>query len=171
MSLNRGFSFLELLVVVAILVALAGVLVPVVNGELEASKKATAQASVNRIATALTEFIKDTSFAPTGEGGKRTYHVLHSDGAAPRGSSFTSGEATTLERFLCRNELKVENWHGPYLRPVGSDPWGGRYVVNSHGFFTNDERVWILSAGPNGRLETSPGDSRPGGDDIGLFLE
>lgn len=171
MCRQRGFSVLEFVVMIAIMAALAGILVPVVNGELEASKKATAQSTVNRLATALTEFIKDTSFAPTGPNGQRTFHSLHTDGTPPANDGFSTGEASHIEPLLCRNDLNVKNWRGPYVRPVGADPWGSCYVVNAHGFFTNDERVWILSAGPNRRVDTAPGDSKPGGDDIALFLE
>lgn len=53
-------------------------------------------------------------------------------------------------------------WSGPYLsRPIESDPWGNRYLVNvcfltlspPHGH-ARSRAVFVLSAGPNSMIET-----------------
>ena len=171
MKRSSGFTLIEMIVVLAIIVALAGILVPVVRNELEDSKKAKAQATVNRIATAITQFIKDTSFAPTGKNGRATYHFLYTDGQTPSSNKFASGPGTHLRNFLGQNKLKVTNWRGPYLQDVGSDPWGSRYLVNAQGFFSSSERAWVLSAGPNRKVDTKPNATKPAGDDIAVFVE
>lgn len=69
-------------------------------------------------------------------------------------------------------------WHAGPTYPLESilrgvsitaDPWGNGYVVN---YGANRSAVWLLSAGPNGTLET-PFDgsaTAPLGDDIGRHL-
>ena len=80
---TRGFTLIEMIVVVAIIVALSGVLVPVVSNELSDSKLKKAHDTVNRIATAIDAYIKDTGFAPTGRNGRREMHWLSSTGQLP----------------------------------------------------------------------------------------
>lgn len=169
---DEGFTLIEMVVVVAIIIALAGILVPVVSNELDETKKATAQAAVNRIATAVTQYLKDTSFPPSGQNGALTYHYLYNNaGTTPANNPFASGSAARLEDFLSRNRYGTTNWKGPYLQESAADPWNCRYLVNTHGFFVNNERAWVLSAGPNRTVDTLPNDMKPRGDDIAVFLE
>jgi hypothetical protein len=42
--------------------------------------------------------------------------------------------------------------------------------VNVHGYYTA-ESVWILSAGPNGVIDTRPGSTTVGGDDVGVLVQ
>ncbi len=167
----RGFTVIEMIVVVAIVIALAGIVVPVVTNELEDAKMTDARATVNRISTAITQHIKDTSFPPTGKNGKFSFHYLYSTGTTPAGNKFASGSSTSLENFLAKNKFGTSDWKGPYLQEIGTDPWGSRYLVNTHGFFSNTERVWVLSAGPDKRVDTLATDTVPKGDDVALFLE
>ncbi|MCM8829439.1 MAG: type II secretion system GspH family protein [Candidatus Omnitrophica bacterium] len=49
----------------------------------------------------------------------------------------------------------------PYGTPL--DPWGRTYLVA----YNNTDKVMVIySAGPNGKIETSAGDTEPQGDDI-----
>lgn len=50
-----------------------------------------------------------------------------------------------------------------------TDAWGRCFLVNA-GVATRGLRVWIVSAGPNGLVETAPGAPALGGDDIGAVL-
>ena len=69
-------------------------------------------------------------------------------------------------------------WRGPYF--AGSsplDPWGRPYIINviaSHvQNATNHKRMWILSAGPNGVIDTNANataTTNVGGDDIALLV-
>jgi len=67
-------------------------------------------------------------------------------------------------------------WNGPYVTQFGFDPWGHAYIVSVGAMEPNGmpiaphARGWILSAGPNGVLETAPDAPVPGGDDIGMIL-
>lgn len=107
-------------------------------------------------------------------------------GQGGRGSAKTDG----LENHLVKNSpggttdkryatAGPRAWRGPYLETVARDPWGNRYLVNIKNANPNDSSakvVWVLSAGPNGRIETDPtalADAGPivGGDDIAIRLK
>lgn len=68
-------------------------------------------------------------------------------------------------------------WRGPYVTQLGFDPWGRTYIVSVGAMEANGRPVapgargWILSAGPNGVLETAPDASVLGGDDIGMIVD
>jgi len=168
---QHGFTLIEMVVVVAIIIALAGILVPIVTNELDEAKKSTAQATVNRLATAITQYMKDTSFPPTGKDGAKSYHYLSGAGIDPDKNKFASGSNGTLNDFLANNTHGTRNWKGPYLAEVAEDPWGRAYVVNVHGYFNGKERVWVLSSGPDQKMDTNPRNTTLGGDDIGMFID
>jgi len=110
-------------------------------------------------------------------------------GAAPSGSSATIANAFN---HLAVNNPNVNNtegdsndykpksgnkgWRGPYIAKLASDPYGNNYVINI-GAITNTgtglvagEKGWILSAGPNGLLNTGAKDSSTSSDDIGYIF-
>ena len=69
------------------------------------------------------------------------------------------------------------NWNGPYVEGLEHDPWGHQYVAVVSAWPARTEKedasrraVWVLSAGPDGIIETGPGHAKPAGDDIGVRL-
>lgn len=68
------------------------------------------------------------------------------------------------------------DWRGPYLSRRSLDPWGQSYLIFLRGLRENALdpekksafKLWLISAGPNGKLETDPTDESPRGDDIGV---
>ena len=77
--------------------------------------------------------------------------------------------------YLNRHKL---NWKGPYVESLTKrDPWGNNYLVYvkamhtaSSGVTGEKEYGWIISAGPNGILETPKTSNNLQGDDIGMTL-
>lgn len=70
-------------------------------------------------------------------------------------------------------------WRGPYLSEPKLDPWGRSYVANLQGMRVGVPATtpgslnifgWVLSAGPNNRLETEDTSAVLGGDDRGIML-
>jgi type II secretory pathway pseudopilin PulG len=68
-------------------------------------------------------------------------------------------------------------WRGPYLGRPGLDPWGNAYIVSVGAMdqagepIVPEAQAWVISAGPNGVLETPPDALALEGDDIGqLFV-
>lgn len=68
------------------------------------------------------------------------------------------------------------NWLGPYIAELGQDSWGKNYIALALGMQRgkdsggNQLYAWVLSAGPNGMLETSHTDAALQGDDIGVQI-
>ncbi len=199
-SRSAGISFVELLVVVAVLALLAGLIAPVLSGGTEQARVKRASAEVLTIAEALRRFHVSTGGWPTldAQGERDTLHLLVSGPALPTsdpwgdGSTWWSwiqqGQADLLDNHLFRNRPKGQSthtyptggssgWRGPYLEPAPLDPWGRPYVVNVVCTWSDStsqyRRMWVLSAGPDGRFQTeaSAGPTAAiAGDDIGLLV-
>ena len=84
----------------------------------------------------------------------------------------------------CYGKIGI-NWRGPYASSlVKCDPWGHNYLVFVYAMYTPTTNCgscnqgvaspklygWILSAGPNGLIETPGTSDTLLGDDIGLFI-
>lgn len=109
MKNNKGFTLIEILLVVAIIGALAAMVVPRLTGRSEKAKVAAAQADIRaNIATALKMYEIDIGAFPTTDQG------LDSLMKAPSGVDATA-------------------WRGVYLERKPLDPWGRPYQYKSPG--------------------------------------
>lgn len=103
----KGFTFVELLLVVVIITALVAMVTPRLTGRSEQAKIATAQADINaNIATGLKLYELDNGVFPTTQEGLSA--LLSKPGSA-------------------------NNWNGPYLERKPTDPWGREYKYISPG--------------------------------------
>ncbi len=171
MKHHRGFTFVEFVIVVAVIFAIAGIVTPFVAKDLDEAKQKSARDDVNRIASAVLRYMTDLQYPPTGESGRASFHLVVSEGIDPTENSFGSGDSTSLDTFFSVNTWNAAGWRGPYLSPVGTDPWGSRYLLNVEGYSNPTERVWVLCAGPDRKVDTAPGDLEPRGDDIAVMLK
>lgn len=71
----------------------------------------------------------------------------------------------------------AKRWRGPYLARLGLDPWGNAYIIHvgameagGNPFPFPNSRGWILSAGPNGVLETAVDGDTLVSDDRGFIF-
>ncbi len=104
---ERGFTLLELLVVVIILGLLASLVAPKFFGKLGMSRQKTAKAQIELLGSALDEFRLDNGRYPTTEEGLEALRTKPAD---------------------------LNNWAGPYLpKAIPKDPWGRPYVYKSPG--------------------------------------
>lgn len=121
MSKARGFTLLELLVVVAIIGLLAAFVGPRYVSQIGKSETAAARAQIEALARALDAFRLDTGHYP----------------------SSAQGLGALRERPA--SETK---WNGPYLqKDVPADPWGKPYVYRTPGAKGDFE---LLSHGRDG---------------------
>ena len=105
---QKGFTLIELMLVVIIIGALTAMVMPRLAGRTEQAKVSAAQADVSaNIATALKLYELDNGRYPSNEDGSLQ-------------ALFTKpGNAT--------------NWNGPYLEKKPVDPWGHEYQYKAPG--------------------------------------
>ena len=108
MSRNKGFTLLELLVVIVIIGLLAGYVAPRYFGQVGKSEVQVAKAQIESLEKALDQFRLDTRSYPTAEQG--------------------------LDALVNKPSNAANGWSGPYLKKaVPNDPWGRPYVYRTPG--------------------------------------
>jgi type II secretory pathway pseudopilin PulG len=159
-----------MIVVLAIAVAISGVVFPLLHAELSDSRISRAFDDTSRIASALGRAARDMGSMPgTDESGLPTSALLTS---GPRPDGLPLGRRSHLGDILgieAPASAPSAETHTPYLGEVGADPWGHAYavLVPSKGVAGH---VWALSAGPDGILQTTSASDALAGDDIGVCL-
>ena len=119
---SRGFTLVELLVVIIILGLLAGLVGPRLFGRVGQSRQATARAQIELLGAALDQYRLDVGSYPASAAGLAA---------------------------LIQNP-NVVNWNGPYLKKsaVPSDPWGRPYQYKCCPGDHGEYDIW--SAGADG---------------------
>jgi general secretion pathway protein G len=121
-SRARGFTLLELLVVVVIIGLLAGLVAPRYFDSVSKSKSKIARAQIESLDKALDQYRLDVGGYPTAEQG------LSALTAQPSG---------------------VAKWQGPYLKKaLPADPWGNDYA---YGVQSGGGTIDIISYGADGK--------------------
>lgn len=169
---SKGFTLIELAVVLAIIAVLAAVLTPMVTGYLDQARTARAQADVRTIADAVKLYNRDTGRWPIYETSaantsdtSAAADIGTAGGTAPStGTGWTVSIGTTsLEIYLNNDKSTVgtasfpkAGFRGPYIGTVDSDPWGHQYVLNASNLKrSSTNHAFVASAGPNGALDVS----------------
>jgi general secretion pathway protein G len=176
---ESGFTLIEVIVVAGIIAVLAGILVPIIFKEIDESKKTRAAADVKSISSALFVLKKDTGQWPVSTNCVPAVTMLTGKGTVPTfaGAGWVDANQGRYTHSLAADDngcwsppaVDPATWKGPYMAEVTADPWGRAYVTNAAEFLTAGP-VWIISAGPDGIVQTDITDSVPRNDDIGIRL-
>jgi prepilin-type N-terminal cleavage/methylation domain-containing protein len=119
----RGFTIIELLVVVAVIGVLMSLLFPAVQGALDAAKKAQAKNDVVQIATAIVAFDTEYGRLPSSNAMPQTVdtNIL---------GALTASDTNMNPRGIIFLEvLNYRNGKGGILNNVFVDPWKNPYYV------------------------------------------
>ena len=120
---QKGFTLIELMIVVVILGLLATIIMPKILGRPEQARRVKAKADIRSIQSALALFKTDTGrFPSTSEG---------------------------LEALVNNPGIKGYNSDG-YLDAVPVDPWGNKYIYMSPGVHSKDYD--LMSCGKDGEI-------------------
>ncbi len=105
---SKGFTLIELMLVVIIIGALVAMVMPRLAGRSEQAKVGAAQADISaNIATALKLYELDNGHYPTAEEGGLN--------------------------ALTTKPSSATNWNGPYIEKKPIDPWNREYIYKSPG--------------------------------------
>ncbi len=129
-AIARGFTLLELLVVMVIIGLLAGIVAPQYFAQIGKSNAKVARAQIESFGQALDQYRLDVGQYPSSEQGLLALRT------APQ---------------------QVARWQGPYLkRDVPDDPWGRAYVYKRPGQHGEYDLVSLGSDGqPGGEGEAA----------------
>lgn len=199
---QRGFTLVEVIVVLSVVLLLTGIAVPMLSSYMEDGRRARAEAECKVVGAAVMSFYKDLGVYPArNSGGTNNYlYSLLTGPTTPTTNPWTAGHnfatwgmgaarGDLLDNHLLRNQPQGSGsaayattgsmrWRGPYVNGTTPlDPWGRPYVVNvisgHNANATNYKRMWVISAGPNGRFDTvatATAVTEITGDDIGVML-
>jgi general secretion pathway protein G len=132
---ERGFTLIELMVVVVILGILAGLIVPRIMDRPEQAKRVKAKIQMESISTALKLYQLDNGFYPTTEQGLEALVAAPDAGQTP---SHWRGKG-----YLEKGKVPLDPWENPYI-----------YInPGEHGDFD------LISYGPDG-VAGGEGDNR-----------
>ena len=116
--IKRGFTLVELMLVVIIIGVLVAMVMPRLSGRSEEARIGVAKADIDlNIATALKLYELDNGVFPTTEEGL---------------GALMSAPST------------ARNWKGPYLEKKPLDPWGKTYQYKSPGTRRHDYELYSL---------------------------
>lgn len=234
---ERGFTLIEIVFVLAIILVLVAIIVPVAFPRLRDAQLARASADIQTIVATLTAFQSDLgrfpacnsdNCNPLDSNNQVLRFLAFGDGTGDIQDTFPADDPSLVNKWnlsnpinisivparhnafnhLGRNDPNADNiarsdilgardynedsskskrWKGPYVANVSLDPWGHAYIVHVGAMEENGVPVfinslltplgsfkqpegWILSAGPDGLLQTSPTDTVLSGDDIGFIF-
>lgn len=142
----RGFTLIELVIVIAVIAILAALLVPTILGQAERARISRAKSDAAEIAKALARMRSDTTSLQAG-----CYTTLANLTATtvPVGATSCAAVATDVPNCDPNDPTQAGTicWGGPYMSTVpANDPWNQPWSVTVNG---TTKAITVLSGGPS----------------------
>jgi len=102
----RGFTLVELLIVIVIIAVLAAIAIPKFSNSNQRSRESSLKGDLKIVRDAVQNYYTDTTYYP----------------ASLADLAATSAPATGLDSTGASQTITAANWHGPYLQSVPTDP-------------------------------------------------
>lgn len=167
---RRKVGLLEALVSLSLIVSLAGITMPMIATEAAEGRTEQAVVDMQNIVDGIRQYSQDTLFLPTGNRGRTNVAWIYGPGDLPGNLNLGSiAESRPLDDVLLNDSMGGSGWQGPYGSPT-ADPWGNAYLVNVEGLVDPRQPAWVLSAGPDGIVQTPVDALKPVGDDVLLHV-
>ena len=143
---RRGFTLIEVLIVLAIVLALGGIVGVAVLGRSDEAKVDLAKVDLNTLEAGLKQFRFDFNRWPTDD----------------------EGLAVLWNQERLDPDADPEQWRGYLEQPLASDRWGNEFGYTAESEFSEDASQYDLwSNGPDGEEGTDDDiTARPMGDDL-----
>ena len=185
----RGFTIAEMAMMLTVTTIVAGAAAPAVQDYVAQARYTRALHDARAIATAVSRFEGDVLGQSARARGWATFDLLVGEGATPGLGAggdrlwlapLGAARVGLLDEHLVTNAVGyssnpprqanfIRGWHGPYIESgIGPDPWGNRYAINVKALADGGSCTVVVSAGPNGKIETTYDGAVivPGGDDL-----
>lgn len=86
-----------------------------------------------------------------------------------------NADVTVGDTAVSTTDYKASKWKGPYIAKLAVDPFGFAYIAHVGAMERDGTKIssgkgWILSAGPDGVLDTAPSASVLSNDDLGYIF-
>lgn len=174
---RKALTLVELIIVLGVLVAISGIVVPLCSSQLSSAAQTATRATLAQVQLAMQDYWLDTKLIPLD--GTTTYatEAQRFDIAWLFLSPVTNDQTAQFDAYLRRG------WNGPYLLTSTVqgefdliDAWNNQLHVQNVTPSANIKDVRIVSSGPNGLLEipsntaTSSLTSQDIGDDVYVAL-
>ncbi|MDD5749160.1 MAG: prepilin-type N-terminal cleavage/methylation domain-containing protein [Patescibacteria group bacterium] len=141
---NKGFTLIELIIVVAIIALLAGATFVAINPARRIGEANNAQrwADVTSIASAWALYVADEGGTAPAVANPGTTYQITSGGSGSTHCAVATPHATTTDAYLDLSTLVSEG----YLGAIPSDPLGG-FTADSTGYYLYADANGVIKVG------------------------
>lgn len=153
---KRGFTLIELVIVIAVIAILAALLIPTILGQAERARLARGMAEINEIGKGFARLRSDVA---SGTGvTSACYTLTNLTLANVPGSCLPSGLATLPTCSAIGTVPGAPCWGGPYMAgdivKLMNDPWQKNYYIQ---WYSTNQSIRVSSNGPNTTNDSSLG--------------